>query len=57
MAEPPKDAKTEPPSEQTRDIRYCPFCGEQEFDLTGKGLSSVYCEICGFDLEVRDLLR
>jgi hypothetical protein len=44
--------------ELSRDVRFCPYCFLQQFDLTGRGEeTTVYCEMCGVDVEIRSLAR
>jgi hypothetical protein len=40
-----------------RDIRFCPFCFQQQFDVSGIQGDRVYCEICGIDVEVKELVK
>ncbi len=40
---------------KVRDIRFCPYCYQQSFDVTGLSSQFVYCEICGVDVDVKDL--
>ena len=40
---------------KVREIRFCPFCYQQSFDITEDSGQFVYCEICGVDVEVKDL--
>ncbi len=41
----------------SRDIRFCPFCGQMSFDVLGLYEGSVYCEFCGVDVAVADLVK
>jgi len=41
---------------EKKDIRYCPFCGRTSFELSGEEDDSVYCEHCGVDVEVKELI-
>jgi hypothetical protein len=41
--------------DQSRDVRFCPYCFLQQFDMTGREDAVVYCEMCGVDVEVRSL--
>ncbi len=41
-----------------RDVRFCPYCCQQDFDVSGKSEEgSVFCEICGIDIPVAELIR
>jgi transcription elongation factor Elf1 len=40
-----------------RDMRFCPYCFQQEFDVTGNEKGTVYCEICGIKVDVKDLTK
>lgn len=40
-----------------RDIRFCPYCFQQQFDVSGIQGDRVYCEICGIDVEVQELVK
>lgn len=42
-------------TETRRDIRFCPCCYQQEFDVTGREEGKVYCEICGVDFNIKEL--
>jgi hypothetical protein len=37
------------------DIRFCPYCFQMSFDLAEVTGPSVYCEICGVDINVEEL--
>ena len=41
---------------EKKDIRYCPFCGRTSFELAGEEDDSVYCEHCGVDVKVKELI-
>jgi hypothetical protein len=41
--------------EKRRDVRFCPYCFLQQFDMAERGDLVVYCEMCGVDIEVRSL--
>lgn len=43
------------PSE--REIRFCPFCFQQQFTLSEIKGDKVYCEVCGVDVEVKELVK
>lgn len=40
-----------------RDIRFCPYCFQQAFDMAAVSGEWIYCEICGVDIEVKELIR
>lgn len=40
-----------------RDIRFCPYCFQQTFDMAEVSGEWAYCEICGVDIEVKELIR
>ena len=44
-------------SQYLRDIRFCPYCFQQMFDMAEVSGERVYCEICGVDIEVKELIR
>jgi hypothetical protein len=39
------------------DRRFCPYCFMQQFEVTDTSEGSVYCEVCGIDILVRELAR
>ncbi len=43
--------------ETTRDTRFCPYCFQQEFDVSALEGSTVYCEVCGIEVEVKELMK
>jgi hypothetical protein len=40
-----------------RDILFCPFCFQQQFPASAISGLKVYCEICGVDVEVKELVK
>ncbi|MFB3817549.1 MAG: hypothetical protein ACE147_07790 [Candidatus Methylomirabilales bacterium] len=40
-----------------RQIRFCPYCFQQQFNVAEIKGDKVYCEICGVDVEVRELVK
>lgn len=40
-----------------RDMRFCPYCFQQQFDVSRIQGDRVYCEICGIDVEVTELVK
>ena len=36
--------------------RFCPYCGMISFELSGEEEEFVYCEYCGVDVEVKELI-
>ncbi len=45
----------QPAEEKPKDVRFCPYCFLQQFDVTERDDKSVYCEVCGVDVETRML--
>ena len=43
-------------TQEKREIRYCPYCGMTSFELSGDEEGSLYCEYCGVDVEVKELI-
>jgi hypothetical protein len=35
--------------------RFCPFCYMQQFTVSEEAQGSVYCEVCGIDVPIKDL--
>lgn len=44
-------------NEPRREIRYCPYCFQQRFDLSTIEKKTVYCEVCGINVEVKELVK
>ena len=44
-------------SQPGRDFRFCPYCFQQMFEVSGETGEWVYCEICGIDVEVKELVK
>jgi hypothetical protein len=40
-----------------REILYCPYCFQQQFDRREIPGSRVHCEVCGVDVEVKELVK
>lgn len=40
-----------------REVRFCPYCFQMTFEVTDIRGDYVFCEICGVDVEVKDLVR
>lgn len=40
-----------------REIRFCPYCFQQQFDVSAIQQDQVYCEICGIDVQVEELVK
>jgi hypothetical protein len=38
-----------------RDTRFCPYCFQQTFEMSEISTQFVYCEICGVDVDVKEL--
>ena len=36
---------------------FCPFCFMQQFEVTEATQGSVYCDVCGIDIPIKDLVR
>jgi hypothetical protein len=45
-----------PEETQGSDKRFCPYCFMQQFEVTETSAGSVYCEMCGLDVAVKDLV-
>jgi hypothetical protein len=41
----------------TYDIRFCPFCFLQQFNVSDLEGGTVYCEVCGLEVEVKELMK
>lgn len=39
------------------EIRFCPYCFQQQFQVSQGQAGNVYCEICGIDVEVKELVK
>jgi hypothetical protein len=39
------------------DYRFCPYCFQHQVDLVEVHGDSVYCEICGIDVEIKELVK
>ena len=44
-------------AEFIRDVRFCPYCFQQFFDMSETKGEWVYCEMCGIDVEVKELVK
>ncbi len=40
-----------------RDPRFCPYCFQMSFELSETTGEFVFCEICGVDIEVKELVK
>jgi hypothetical protein len=40
-----------------RDIRFCPYCFQMTFEMSEVTGDKVFCESCGVDIEVKDLVK
>lgn len=38
------------------ETRYCPYCGMSAFEPCGEEEDLVYCEYCGIDVELKELI-
>jgi hypothetical protein len=36
---------------------FCPFCFMQQFDVSEASGGSVYCDVCGIDIPVGELVK
>ena len=39
------------------DKRFCPYCFMQQFEVSDTADGSVYCEICGIDIPIKELVK
>ena len=39
------------------DIRFCPYCYQMSFNVVEVKGDWVFCEICGVDVEVKELVK
>jgi hypothetical protein len=46
-----------PENQEGLEKRFCPFCFMQEFEVTETTEGSVYCEVCGIDVPIKDLAK
>lgn len=49
------DAEKEKPI--GRDLRFCPYCFQMAFEVSEIKGEWIFCEICGVDIEVKELVR
>lgn len=40
-----------------RDIRFCPYCFQMSFDVSEIRADHIYCEMCGVDVPVGELVK
>jgi len=40
-----------------RDERFCPYCFQMTFEVSEVKGDYIFCEICGVDVEVKDLVK
>jgi hypothetical protein len=52
-----EDEKEESAEREGPDRRFCPYCFMQQFEVTDTSEGSVYCEVCGIDIPVKELAR
>ncbi len=38
-------------------VRFCPYCFQMSFDMSEVKGDFVFCEICGVDVEVKELVK
>ncbi len=41
----------------SHDVRFCPYCFQMSFDLSEIKGDYIFCEICGVDVEVKELVK
>lgn len=41
---------------ERKDLRYCPYCAKSSFEVSGDEEGLVYCEYCGADVEMKELI-
>ncbi len=41
----------------SHDVRFCPYCFQQGFEVQKLKEEYVFCEICGIDVEVKELVK
>jgi len=40
------------------DVRFCPYCAQISFDVIGRDEEGyVYCEVCGVDIPIKELIQ
>lgn len=44
------------PESSRKETRFCPYCCMSSFELSGEEEGLVYCEYCGIDIEVKELI-
>ena len=49
----------EPEAEKSTggEVRFCPYCFQMTFELSQIKGEWIFCEICGVDIEVKDLVK
>ena len=41
-----------------KDIRFCPYCAQISFDVIDRDEEGyVYCEVCGVDIPIKELIQ
>ena len=40
-----------------REVRFCPYCFQMTFEVSEVKGDYIFCEICGVDVEVKDLVK
>lgn len=53
MAEEPQEREEAPGLSKP----FCPFCFMQQFEVTEASSGTVYCDNCGIDVPVKDLVK
>ena len=41
----------------SREVRFCPYCFQMTFEVSELKGDYIFCEICGVDVEVKELVR
>jgi hypothetical protein len=55
MMEPGPSRRTGEPASFSKP--FCPYCFMQQFEVTDMLEGNVYCEVCGIDIPLRELVR
>ena len=40
-----------------REVRFCPYCFQMTFEVSQVKGDYIFCEICGVDVEVKELVK
>ncbi len=55
MSEPDSEPDKDKPI--GREVRFCPYCFQMNFEVSEIKGEWIFCEICGVDIEVKDLVK